>query len=295
MEENKSKWQRLRERLRDTYRLIVMDEDSFEEVASYKLTLRNIYLLISSVLVILAFIIVMLVAFTPLRHYLPGGGAAADVSQINKAYQKITELEDEVEAYETYTNNIKKILRGNVETEDDVPTEMTIDADTLQEVSVSEETQTLIDELELEKIGNQAENNPKALEISNKEASLEQVSFVAPVNGKVSAAFNAQNNHFGVDILAPKNTAIKAAADGVVFFSDWTLETGNTIGIQHANNIVTFYKHNSMLLKKTGDVVKAGEVVAIIGNTGTLSSGPHLHFELWYRTKAMNPTDYISF
>lgn len=295
MEENKSKWQRFRERLGDTYRLIVMDEDSFEEVASYKLTLKNIYLLISSVLVILAFVIVMLIAFTPLRQYLPGGGVAADVAQVNKAYKKIAELEEEVEAYETYTNSIKKILSGNVETEDDVATEITIDADTLQEVSVSEETQALREELELEKIGEQAESNPQALEINNKEASLEQVSFVAPVNGKVSAAFNAQNSHFGVDILAPKNTAIKAAADGVVFLSDWTLETGNTIGIQHANNIITFYKHNSMLLKEAGDVVRAGEVVAIIGNTGTLSSGPHLHFELWYKTKAMNPSDYISF
>ena len=95
--------------------------------------------------------------------------------------------------------------------------------------------------------------------------------------------------------MAPKNTAIKAIMDGYVFTSDWTLETGNTIGIQHTNNLISFYKHNSALLKKTGSFVKAGEAVSIIGNTGTLSNGPHLHFELWYNGKAVNPKNYIIF
>ena len=101
--------------------------------------------------------------------------------------------------------------------------------------------------------------------------------------------------HFGIDILAPKNTPVKAVLDGYVFMSDWTLETGYTLGIQHDNNVVSFYKHNSALLKKIGEFVSAGEALAIIGNSGTLSNGPHLHFELWHNGKPVDPASYVIF
>jgi len=119
--------------------------------------------------------------------------------------------------------------------------------------------------------------------------------FTSPLNGEVAAAFMPDKGHYGIDILAPKNTAIKAAMDGYVFFSDWTLETGNTIGIQHTNNVITFYKHNATLLKKAGNFVRAGEGVAIIGNTGELTNGPHLHFELWHKGKPVDPGEYVDF
>lgn len=119
--------------------------------------------------------------------------------------------------------------------------------------------------------------------------------FTPPLTGEISAKWSPEKKHYGVDILAPKNTAIKAAMDGYVFLSDWTMETGNTLGIQHANNTITFYKHNSALLKKAGSYVKAGEAVAIIGNTGMLSDGPHLHFELWHKGKSVNPMEYVDF
>ena len=124
---------------------------------------------------------------------------------------------------------------------------------------------------------------------------LAQLYFIPPVSGEISAGFMIDENHYGVDVLAPKNTPVKAVMDGYVISSDWTLETGNTIGIQHDNKMISFYKHNSQLLKSTGDQVRAGEAVAIIGNSGTLSDGPHLHFELWYDGKPLNPEDYIKF
>ncbi|MCB0637311.1 MAG: M23 family metallopeptidase, partial [Lewinella sp.] len=124
---------------------------------------------------------------------------------------------------------------------------------------------------------------------------LEQLFFVAPVRGEISAGFKPDEGHLGVDILGPKGTAIKACLDGYVILSDYTYETGHTIGIQHANNVISFYKHNSELLKEVGDFVQAGEAVAIIGNTGTLSSGPHLHFELWHKGMAVDPTEYVKF
>jgi murein DD-endopeptidase MepM/ murein hydrolase activator NlpD len=119
--------------------------------------------------------------------------------------------------------------------------------------------------------------------------------FSTPIGGTITSNFDPEKKHLGVDVIAPKNTPIKAAMDGWVISSDWTLETGNTIAIQHTNNIVTFYKHNSVLLKKTGNYVRGGEAIAIIGNTGELTDGPHLHFELWHQGKPVNPTDFVDF
>jgi murein DD-endopeptidase MepM/ murein hydrolase activator NlpD len=115
------------------------------------------------------------------------------------------------------------------------------------------------------------------------------------VTGSISLEFDLEKKHFGVDINAPANTPIKAVLSGYIIFSGWTLETGNTIGIQHDQNLISFYKHNSSLLQEDGAFVQAGEAVAIIGNTGTLSTGPHLHFELWLAGKPVNPTNYINF
>ena len=116
-----------------------------------------------------------------------------------------------------------------------------------------------------------------------------------PISGVISSGFDAEIDHLGVDILAPHDTPVKAIWDGHVITADWTLETGYTIGIQHSNDMVSFYKHNATLLKRTGAFVRAGEAVAIIGNTGKMSSGPHLHFELWLQGKPVDPTNYIDF
>jgi murein DD-endopeptidase MepM/ murein hydrolase activator NlpD len=119
--------------------------------------------------------------------------------------------------------------------------------------------------------------------------------FSSPLSGEISEGFQPDIKHYGVDVVAPQNTAIKTIMDGWVIISDYTVETGNTIGIQHPNNIISFYKHNSALLKKVGSFVKAGEAIAIIGNTGELTDGPHLHFELWHKGKPVDPADFIMF
>jgi murein DD-endopeptidase MepM/ murein hydrolase activator NlpD len=124
---------------------------------------------------------------------------------------------------------------------------------------------------------------------------LEQLFFMPPVAGEVTSGFDFKKDHYGIDIAAPKNTAVKSAADGVVISAGYTVETGYSIAIQHPNNVVTMYKHNSVLLKRAGSAVKAGEAIAIIGNSGENTSGPHLHFELWYKGRAVDPSDYINF
>ena len=126
-------------------------------------------------------------------------------------------------------------------------------------------------------------------------STLSESDIIVPVSGVISSEFQPNIRHYGIDILAPKNTPVKAMMDGFVFSSGWDLETGYTLGIQHKGNILSFYKHNSILLKEKGTFVRAGEAVAIIGNTGTLSSGPHLHFELWHSGKPVNPKDFINF
>ncbi|PHN04092.1 M23 family metallopeptidase [Flavilitoribacter nigricans] len=294
---HKGKWQRFRESLSNTYRLVVMNDETFEEVNSTKLSLLNIYVLLSSVLVIMAILVWLMIAFTPLRKYVPGYGDVMQDQEIRELYRQVEELEDELVTHRKYSENFRRILVGEVVTEDDVPKvdpEMMDEAVADTAAELSEEELELRNELTLEEVGVKAQA-PRTTNLSPKDTPLERLFFSSPISGEISAGFMPDKEHFGVDVLAPKNTPIKAAMDGYVFLSDWTLETGNTIGIQHSSNLITFYKHNSVLLKEVGSYVKAGEAVAVIGNTGTMSNGPHLHFELWYKGKPIDPTEYIDF
>ena len=111
----------------------------------------------------------------------------------------------------------------------------------------------------------------------------------------VTHSFNMAEGHYGVDVVAKENEFIKAALDGTVVFAGWTAGDGYVIELQHSNNLMSIYKHNSDLTKNVGDHVKAGEPIAIIGNTGETSSSTHMHFELWYNGTPVNPQDYVLF
>jgi len=291
-------WQRTKENLQHTYRFIIMNNETFEEVGSYRLTLLNVYIAASTILVIVALMVVLAIAFTPLRRYVPGyGEGGQERRKVERLYREVEQLEKQLLAHKKYSDNIQRILVGDVETEKDVQQEelqRPPSKDSLQAVERSKEEEQLRQEMELREIGASARRTRTA-NFSPRDIPLEQMFFSPPVTGEISAGFMPDKKHYGVDILAPKNRAIKAAMDGYIFFADWTLETGNTIGIQHTNNLITFYKHNSALLKKSGSFVKAGEAVAIIGNTGTLTDGPHLHFELWHKGKPLDPAEYINF
>lgn len=287
---------RTMERLQNTYRLVVMNDETFEEVGSYRLTLLNVYILLSTIIVVTAVLVAMAIAYTPLRRYVPGyaGNTHAD-QQIYDLMQEVSRMEKELNAQQRYSENFKRMLVGDVQREEDVPKSEDIFKDsTMEEVGRSEADEQLRQEVQLEEIGSIAKSG-RMTNFSPRDIPLEQMFFTTPVNGEISSGFNPDEKHYGLDILAPKNTAIKAAMDGYVCFSDWTQATGYTIGIQHANNIITFYKHNATLLKKVGSFVRSGEAVAIIGNTGELTSGPHLHFELWHKGIPVDPAEYITF
>lgn len=284
----------LMERLQHTYRLVIMNNETFEEIGSYRLSLLNVYIALSTLMVLVAILVVSLIVFTPLKRLVPGYGDVSSHPELIHLNREIDSLSEALEAQQVYTESFRKILVGDVETIQEVPEEEYQPGDSTLQVDRIKEDEILRREVELEEIQEIAQLT-KANNFSSRDLPLEQMYFTLPLSGEVSAGFAPDKKHYGVDVLAPKNTAIKAVMDGWVIASDWTLETGNTIGIQHANNIVTFYKHNSVLLKEIGSFVKAGEAVAIIGNTGTLSDGPHLHFELWSKGVPVDPAQYINF
>ncbi len=283
---------RLRQRLKKPYRLVILKEDSLEEVGAYTLTPLSLYVLISSLLVGLSFVVVMLIVFTPLKRWIPGYGDASMDPELISLRTKVDAMAKQLELQKRYTENVRQILTGEVQNTAQEP-EPGFVQDSLKEVKRVDEDQMLRNNFQLGEGLRKQQAQPVAT--SNSNIPLEKLYFTPPIKGEISAGFMPDKDHNGVDVLAPKNTPIKAVMDGFVILSDWTLETGNTIGIMHDNQVVTFYKHNSSLLKKRGSFVRAGEAIAIIGNTGTLSSGPHLHFELWYQGKPVDPTRFISF
>lgn len=283
------------------YRLVVMNNETFKEVGSYKLTLLNLYIALCTLLFIGAALVFVLIFFTPVKRLVPGYQDIKGHSEFIRVERRLRNLEQEVNAYKEYTARFTKLLNGPEETgavvetkhipnppvfvDEDIPATNSPSPGLLPEGSAKNVSS-------IREIAEEKATIPVAVDESQL---LYSTYFVPPASGEISAGFAPEKKHYGTDILAPKNTPIKAAMDGYVISSDWTVETGNSIAIQHANNIITFYKHNSQLLKKAGDYVKAGEAIAIIGNTGTLSSGPHLHFELWFQGKPLDPANYVRF
>jgi len=293
MAEEVQKNKSFRDRLKNTYRLVVMNNETFEEVGSYRLTLLNVYVLVCTMMVVVSVLVVSSVMFTPLKRLVPGYGTISNETEIFNLRQEIDTLSQALAAQQRYNESFRRLLVGEVQTVEDIPQIQYEPGDSSAQTERIEEDEALRRVVELEAIREINELNRS--NSSNAPVPLEQIFFTPPVTGEISAGFMPDKGHQGVDILAPKNTPIKVVMDGVVIASDWTLETGNTIGILHENDIVTFYKHNSVLLKKVGNIVQAGEAVAIIGNTGTLTDGPHLHFELWYQGVPVDPEGYINF
>ncbi|MFZ1788523.1 MAG: M23 family metallopeptidase [Saprospiraceae bacterium] len=266
------------ERLQDNYRLVVIDDDDLKEVNTFKFNLITLYILISTLLVITGAVAIALIFFTPIKRLIPGFEITNDNSQYVELRRKVDELEELLQAQDVYNNGLGNLLQGM---EPGV-------APAASEEDTDEETSSNV------KDAVTPINNALAEEAS-KTKELNQFVFASPLTGTMSAKFDPDIEHFGSDITAPKNTAIKSIMGGIVISADWNVDAGNTVIIQHPRNIVSVYKHNSALLVKTGDVVKSGQAVAIIGNTGKLTNGPHLHLELWYNGYPVNPENYISF
>ncbi len=281
------------------YRLVVLNHETFEEVGSYKLSLMNLYVAVSSLLVGFTILVASIIVFTPLKRYIPGYGGIGSQRDMFDLVDRLDSLERALASQQIYTNNVRRLLTADVEKESDMPKEKNLAvADNNINVDPSEAEIQVRTGADFAAEGDNTDKNiteSKSIKTLGRNDRLESMYLVAPLSGSISKSFSIIDKHFGTDLIAPKNTPVKTIADGFIISSDWTLETGNTIAIQHVNNVVSFYKHNSVLLKRVGDKVKAGEAIAIIGNTGEQSSGPHLHFELWKDGRAVNAQDYIRF
>ena len=274
------------------YQLVVRNVHNYDEVGSYRLTPLNVYSLGAMVVVVVGLLVYLLIAFTPLRRYIPGYGSVVEQQQLQELEGMVVDLGDLVESQQLYIDNLKRTVLGEVTTADSLEApDAVLVRESVSPLPPSAAEVQLRRELERERRGTTAEDVVVGSEVS----SLAQVYLVAPVHGEISAGYDPAAEHAGVDILAPQNTAIKAVRAGIVFMAEFTSANGNVIGIQHDNNLISFYKHNSQLLKEVGDRVTQGEAIAIIGNTGTQSTGPHLHFELWYAGRSVDPGEYVSF
>lgn len=298
MEEHKSPAQRVIKQLTNKYRLVVMNDETFEEVSSFRLSRVNIYILLSTIIVIIVTFITSAIVFTPLKEYIPGYASTSNKRELINLRMKTDSIDQAVIAQDLFVKNLQSII-NNGEPIEKIDTPV-IDAGTVHQ----------FDSIDLKKISpmesklrDNVENESSFMlnldlakdQIGKKFSSIAEFHFFQPVKGYVTAGFAPKEEHYGVDIVAPENETIKATLDGVVVIANWTTETGYVIAIQHSNNLISLYKHNSVLLKKEGAYVKAGDVIAIIGNSGEQTSGPHLHFELWYKGLPLNPQDYIVF
>jgi murein DD-endopeptidase MepM/ murein hydrolase activator NlpD len=292
-EKKKSRWKKWLKTLTARYRLVLLNDETYEEVSSFLITRMNVYVLASTIIVLLVLITASAIIYTPLREYLPGNSDLNLQHQVMDLKLKSDSLETVMRAQQIYLVNLKSIINGDVPAgrfgDTSANAAHTYDSINLQRLSPAEKS-----------LRHQIDDEQKfSINVSQTNASaptgISSFHFFAPLKGYITAAFNPKENHYGIDIVAPENTPIMATLDGKVIYAGWSSETGYVLALQHSNNLISFYKHNSALLKQEGDYVKAGDVIAIIGNTGELSSGPHLHFEIWYNGLPLNPTDYIAF
>jgi len=276
---------------RDKYRFTVVNDTTFEETWKIRLTKYNAFLLTSAIVVFIIASTACLIAFTNLREFIPGYPDVIMRRNILMSAIRLDSLEKELILRDKYFANLNAIISGNEP----------VDLFSIQDTSKSYNSINFSNTPEVSELRQKVEAEEKfnlTLGYAPDESvtSLAGMHFFPPVKGIISASFDLRTKHYGTDIVAKPKSTVSAVLDGTVILTGWTMETGYVIQIQHPNNIVSIYKHNASLLKETGDLVRAGEPISIIGDSGELyTSGPHLHFELWYKGTPLDPEKHILF
>ena len=280
--------QRILNKLKNQYRLTIFNDSTFQSVFSIKLTRLKVFAVVAIASSIIVVLVTFLIAATPLREYIPGYPDAEQRQMMVNNVIKIDSLEVELSKRDAFFESIKAVVSGNV------PVDTISGNDSARQllnVKFNNYNHDSIFEDEL--LAEQTNVSIRGSSTNRKE--LSQMHFFVPLKGIVTNQFNSASQHYGVDLVSEPNARICSVLDGSVIFSGWTLETGYVIYIQHEADLISVYKHNAELLKVIGDRVKAGEPVAIIGNSGEFTSGPHLHLELWHRGNPVDPQQYIDF
>lgn len=294
------KVKKLVDKIKSQYKLLVLKEDTSLEKLSFVAPLWTLISMVIAFLLIVLVLSIVLLRFTPLKDFVIEGNPNTYRKELLKAYSRIDSLDQVSAANELYLLNLKKVLGGTV-------------GESIEE-AVKRDSEQLV---ESKKIANESPQSKRysedeavlksLLELKNpvlsevnigprvKETSIADYTFYSPVKGVVTNAYDKQARHFATDIATKMSEPIQSILDGHVIFSSFTPSTGYVIIIQHSDNLISVYKHCAALLKKEGVFVKGGEVIALAGNTGELTTGPHLHFELWYNGNAVNAEDYINF
>jgi murein DD-endopeptidase MepM/ murein hydrolase activator NlpD len=277
-------------KLRDKYRLVLMNDDTFEEKLSFRLTRLNVFIFFGTLVIFLVVATSYLIAFTPLKEYIPGYADFNTRKILRDLNHKADSLQMGLNRKNFYIMNLRNIIEGR-----EVEEQLSENAISQNFFEIGELRRSREDSLLRAQIESETQTINWSQDDITDTQGMSQFFFFPPVRGIITSFFSPAQRHYGIDIVADQGEAIKATLDGTIIFSTWTLTTGYNIGIQHTNNLVSVYKHNSVLLKEEGAFVKAGEAIAIIGNTGSLSTGTHLHFELWFNGNPVNPLDYIVF
>ncbi len=277
------------DKLKSKYRLNILNDQTFEEVWAMRLSRLNVIAFFGSAAILIVILVIALIAFTPIREFIPGYPDGNTRRNIVINALKADSLEHELKLWKDYYNNINNIIRGGE------PLSVISKPDSSVKYKEIRFTRSVEDSLLRMQIEENEMYNLSVFDGRKTKSNISNMLFFTPVKGVVTSTFSLQLNHYGVDIVAAPNEPVVAVADGTVTLSTWTLETGYVLQIQHDDNLISVYKHNSQLLKKQGTRVKAGETIAIIGNSGELTTGPHLHFELWYNGNPIDPQKYIVF
>jgi len=289
--EKKKKKNSFLKRLRHKYRLIVYNDNTFEEVFMLRLNKLNVFIAIGLLSFILVLLTTIIIAYTPLREFIPGYPTGETVQQIRMNSLYVDSLENEIILRDMYMNNLKLIMNG------EEPKKINRKAviDSLKNYKNIDLNPTVDDSLFRSQVESEDAFSVNLKDKNSRGEVFNLLHFFFPVKGMVTDKFDIKAKHFGIDIVTKPDEMVLATLDGTITFSGWTLETGYMIEIQHPNELISAYKHLSHVFKTAGTKVKAGEVIGIVGNTGELTTGPHLHFELWYKGNAINPEDYIVF
>ena len=281
----KSFWHRIRFK----YKLSFINEGTLEEVWSFRLSKLSAFVTLALFACFLIAVTALIIITTPIRNYLPGYLDVEVRKEIVENALRADSLERMVAIHELYLSNVAGILSGTLPLDSIRQIDSLAMNDENYEIPRSPSEEAFVKEFaEEEKYNLTVLADPEKVPTDG-------VFFYKPVNGTVSAHYEAAIRHYGVDLVAKERESVLATLDGTVVYAGFDSNQGNVIQLQHKNGFISVYKHNALLLKEVGDIVQAGEAIALVGNTGKLSTGPHLHFELWYKGNPVNPEEYIAF
>ncbi|MEC9186901.1 MAG: M23 family metallopeptidase [Bacteroidota bacterium] len=283
-------------RAQEKKRIIILDVDNYEEKRSYTTSKFNVFILLSFFTILLGFLTFALISYSSLKNLIPGYPNPTQQQEIkNKSIiidQKLTELLSKTEKEKSYINNVMQILNGSIPINEKDTSWKKIKPNAnsnTNEISSSEKSIR-------EKVQNREKFDIDVIPGGAlKSEVLPELLLFPPIKGEITNKMNISSGHFGVDIIAPKNEAVSSILNGTIIYHNWSPTDGHVVHIQHKKNLISIYKHNSEILKEIGDFVESGEPIAIVGNSGEHSTGPHLHFELWHNGYPLDPEIFINF